>query len=155
MKVRSSVILSALLLAAWLPLQAQQAATPSAPAPAQQSPAPAADKPSNAAPKQACCCAAKGAPSADAPMAHDGCCHGKMAADAKSSCCTGKDAKDMPCCAPQDKTNAAAMPCCQGMKDGQCSAKDGKSCCEKMSAKGGKGCCPGMGAQCPAHASGK
>jgi len=156
MKVRMLAVLSALALAAWLPLQAQQA--PPAQAPQTQAPAQTEDA-SKLQAKHECCCAAKAQPGQDDSATHDhhamGCCHGKDAAAAKATCCEGKDAKEMSCCAKGGKTDQAAMQCCAGMKDGQCAAKDGKACCKDMSAKNAKGCCSGMSGQCPAHAGAK
>src|SRR5215472_12145631 len=154
MKVRMLGVIAILSLAAWLPIQAQQAA---APAPGQQAPAPAPKQDdSKAAPaKHECCCAAK----ANAVEGHDhqamDCCHGKSGDAAKADCCAGKSEKDMACCAKTEKADKAAMQCCAGMKDGKCAAKDGKSCCRGMNAKDETGCCTGMKeGQCPVHANG-
>lgn len=159
MKVRTLAILSILSLAAWLPLQAQQTATPAAPAAQSQAPA-AADNSAKPQAKHDCCCAAKTQPAPGAVAEHDhaattSCCHGKMAGDGKASCCAGKDAKEMSCCAKKSEDGKSTMNCCQGMKDAQCAAKGDKACCQHMNTKEGKPCCEGMGGQCAAHASGK
>jgi hypothetical protein len=140
MKVRMLAVLSALSLALWLPLRAQQA--PSAQTP--QTPPPAASENSGKpADKQECCCAAKAQAGKDA-VSHNhhgmACCHGKNANAAKASCCEGNDSKQVSCCAKGEKT---VKQCCAEMQDGPCAAKDGK------------GCCAGVSSQCPAHAETK
>ena len=77
------------------------------------------------------------------------CCKGE-----RVNCCQGKSAKERPCCTKGDKTDQAAVQCCVGMKEGLCSAKDGKSCCAGVKEHAEKGCCSKMGAQCPAPANG-
>lgn len=149
MKVRMFAVLSILSLAAWLPMQAQQAAAPAAPA--QQSSAHTATDDSKAA-KHDGYCPAKGSATADAGK---DCCHGKASAEGKSTCCEGNDAQAMTCCSHKAEVGKSAADCYEGMKDAQCAAKDGKSCCEKMNAGNQKGCCAGMHDQCPMDASGK
>lgn len=131
MKVRTLAVIAVLSLAAWLP------------APAQQTPAAAGD--TKAAAKQECC---KGEHAAD-------CCHGKDTEAVKAGLCQGKSAKEMPCCTKGEKADQAAVQCCIGMKEGQCAAKDGKSCCGGVKENVEKGCCSKMSTQCPAHANGK
>ena len=96
MKVRSLAVISILALATWLPIQAQQPAAPADPA--QKSQASAADSADKPSAKHDCCCAAKDAAAQATAAASDqktkGCCHGKTAGDAKTSCCDGKDAKE-------------------------------------------------------------
>jgi hypothetical protein len=154
MKVRMLAVISILSLASWLPIQAQQPATP-AQTPAATAPS---DDTGKSPAKHACCCAAKSQAGQDAAASSDhhaaGCCHGKGMEAAKADCCEGKAAKDMPCCGKNEKADQAAMQCCAGKKDAPCPAKDGKSCCGNMNAKDGKGCCAGMAGQCPAHANG-
>ena len=129
MKVRMLAIFSILALAAWLPISAQQ------------TPAPTDD--GKAAAKHECC---KGE--------RVNCCHSKGTEAVKTDCCQGKSAKEMPCCTKGEKTDQASVQCCVGMKEGQCSAKDGKSCCGGVKENAEKGCCSKMGTQCPAHANG-
>lgn len=126
MKVRMLAIIGILALAAWLPIQAEQAA---------QAPAvtgPSADTNKSAA-KHDCCCAAKSQTGQDPAANHDShgaaCCHGKGADAAKAGCCEGKTANNMPCCTKAEKADQVALQCCKGMKEGQCPAKDAKSCC--------------------------
>jgi hypothetical protein len=157
MKVRISALIAILALAAWLPVQAQQAATPSATAPQTQAPATPDEKNKDAAAHGCCHPKAQAGQEATDPKqdhAAMGCCHGKDAA--KASCCAGKETKDMAaCCEKKDATGKTAMDCCKSMKDTMCAAKDAKACCGDMAAKDGKGCCAGMADHCAAHASGK
>lgn len=158
MKVRMLAVISIFALAAWLPIRAQQAGTPAAPAPQTQTPSAPGDSAKPAA-KHDCCCAAKTQAGQDGAATHDhkamDCCHDKGGETAKGNCCAGKDAKEMACCGKNDKDSKVAMDCCKGMKEGQCSAKEGKDCCKDMQAKDGKGCCAGMAKECAAHATGK
>jgi hypothetical protein len=155
MKVRIPTVISILALAAWLPIQAQQAAVPNAPA-TQTTAAP--DGKSKDAAAHSCCHpkaqadqeAVQGKPDQAAAE----CCHGKDAA--KTSCCAGKEAKDMAaCCGQKDAAGKTAMNCCEGKKDTMCAANDSKACCSDINAKDGKGCCAGMKDHCAAHANGK
>jgi len=136
MKVRMLAVLSALSLALWLPLQAQQA--PSAQTPQTQLPA-ASENSGKPTANQECCGAAKAQDGKDAASHHHdamACCRGKEATAAKTSCCEGDDSKQTSCCAKKEKT---AKRCCAGMQDGTRPVKDGK------------GCCAGASSQCPAH----
>lgn len=134
MKVRMFAVLSILALAAWRPLQAQQAA-----APAEQSSRSATPKDSSKADNSG------------------GCCDARCAADpAGKDCCPGQAAAKGPsCCSRKAEDEKSAASRCQGMKDGQCAAKNGKSGCEKRNAGNPKGCCAGLEDQGPSHASGK
>jgi hypothetical protein len=151
-------VIAILSLAAWLPIQAQQAASPAAPAAQAPATAAAQEDTSKAPAKHECCCAAKSqkeqGDTASGGQHAAGCCHGKDTEAAKADCCEGKSAKDTPCCGKNDKSDPKAMPCCAGMKEGQCPGKGGR-CCSNMNAKDGKGCCGGMRRDCPAHANGK
>ena len=154
MKVRTPAVIAILALAAWLPIQAQQAAAPNTPATT------AADGKSKDAAAHSCCHlkakTGQEATSENLDKAAMECCHGKSADAAKAACCAGKEAKDMAgCCAQKDAAGKSAMNCCEGKKDTMCAAKDGKTCCSDMSAKDGEGCCPGMTDHCAAHANGK
>lgn len=131
MKVRMLAVLSILSLAAWLPVQAQQAPTPSAQAAQTPVITKSADDTSKSAAKHECCCAAKSQASAS------------------------HDSHSAACCAKSEKTDQASAQCCKEMKDGQCPVEDGKSCCESKNMKAGKECCAGMSGECPAHANGK
>ena len=157
MKVRISAVIAILALAAWLPIQAQQAATPNAPA--SQAPAAAEGKSKDATAHSCCHPKAKAgeeATSEKADQAAMECCQGKGADAAKAACCAGKEAKDMTgCCGQKDAAGKSAMNCCEGKKDTMCAAKDGKTCCSGMTAKGEKSCCAGMTDHCAAHANGK
>jgi hypothetical protein len=134
MKVRISAVILILALAAWLPIQAQQAGTQNAPATQAQAPAASDTKAKDA-------------------TAHS-CCHGKNAE--KASCCAGKEAKDMTaCCGQKDAAGKTAMNCCEGKKGAMCAAKGGNACCSDMNAKDGKTCCAGKADHCAAHANGK
>jgi hypothetical protein len=136
MKVRMLAVLSALSLALWSPLRAQQAS--SAQTPHTELPA-ASENSGKPAAKQECCRAAKAQDGKDAaPHNHDAmaCCHGKEANAAKASCCEGHDSKQASCCVKGEKT---VKQCCAGMRDGARPVKDGK------------GCCAGVSSQCPAH----
>ena len=132
MKVRMLAVLSALSLALWLPLRAEQA--PSAQTPQTQLPAASEDSGKPAA-KQEWCCAAKAQDGKDAvPHNHDAmaCCHGQEANAAKASCCEGDDSKQASCCAKGEKT---AKQCCAGRQDGARPVKDGKGCCASVSSQ--------------------
>ena len=133
MKVRMLAVIAILSLAACLPVYAQQ--TPAAPG-----------DDAKAAAKHECC---------NSGVHGAGCCQGKSAEAVKAGFCQGKSAKEMPCCTKGEKADQAEVQCCIGMKEGQCSAKDGKYCCGGMKEKAEKGCCAGMATQCPAHANGK
>jgi hypothetical protein len=144
MKFRTLAVFLIFVLAAWLPLVAQQPAT--APA-SSQSTAPA----SNASKAKAgCACCSHEMASADAAKAekHD---HASMA------CCNAKtsDAKTtMECCKNHDAKLCAA-------KDGKscCDAKDDKSCCGKdvaastCNSKDAKDCCSAMKGEGCKHAA--
>ena len=156
MKIRIPAVIAMLALAAWLPVQAQQAAAPNAPA-TQAAPAP--DGKSKDATAHSCCHpkakTGQEATSEKADQAAMECCHGKGTDAAKAACCAGKDAKEMAgCCGQKDAAGKSAMNCCEGKKDTMCAAKDGKTCCGDMSAKDGKGCCAGMKDHCAAHPNG-
>jgi hypothetical protein len=156
MKVRISAVIAILALAAWLPIQAQQAAVPNAPA--VEATTVADGKSKDAAHN---CCHPKAKTGQDAASEKTDqtvmeCCHGKGADASKATCCAGKEAKDMAgCCGLKDAAGKAAMNCCKGRKDTMCAAKDGKACCGGMSAKDGTGCCAGMTDQCAAHPNGR
>ncbi len=159
MKVRMLAVIPILTLAAWLPIQAQQAASPAAPAPQLQTPATPSEKDQSTA-KHPCCCdpAKKTGPEATAATADQPameCCHGKGTGTTKASCCAGKDAKDMACCGMKDKDGKVVMNCCQGAPAAMCTAKNGMGCCNNPNAKDGKGCCGGIKGQCAGRASGK
>jgi len=142
MKVRTPAVIAILALAAWLPIQAQQAAAPNTPA---TSATTAADGKSKDAAAHSCC-HLKAKTGQEATSENPD----------KAACCAGKEAKDMAGrCAQKDAAGKSAMNCCEGKKDTMCAAKDGKTCCSDMSAKDGKGCCPGMTDHCAAHANGK
>ncbi len=161
MKVRMLAVISILTLAAWLPIQAQQAASPAAPAPQAQTPATPSEKDQSTAKHPCCCCCDPGkktgpeatAATADQPAME--CCHGKGTGTTKASCCAGKNAKDMACCGMKDKDGKVVMNCCQGATAAMCAAKSGMGCCDNPNAKGGKGCCGGIKGQCAGRASGK
>jgi hypothetical protein len=159
MKVRIPAVISILALAAWLPIQAQQTATPGAPATQTQTSA-APDGKSKDAATHSCChpkeAAGQEATAAKPDRSAMECCHGKGADAAKAACCAGKDAKDMAaCCGQKDPGGKTATNCCEGKKDTMCAAKDGKPCCSDMTAQDGKGCCAGTTDHCAAHANGK
>ena len=134
MKTRTIAVMWILALAAWLPLAAQQTATPATNAPQGQDQNPCA------------CCDHRKDQDKDASKDMT-CCRGK------DSCCSKKDAK----------TSQAAMNCCAGKDGAQC-AKDGKDCCGKgakqgcchnamaSNAKDAKHCCAGHGC-CARNAS--
>jgi len=153
-------VFSILTLAAWLPIQAQQNATPAAPAPQAQTPGAPSEK-GQASAKHSCCCDPEKKPGQDAAAAkpdHQAmeCCHGKGKDTAKAACCEGKEAaKDMACCGKNDKDGKAAMNCCQGATEAICAAKNGQTCCSGQNGKDGKDCCAGMAGQCAGHATGK
>lgn len=156
MKVRISAVILILALAAWLPIQAQQAGTQNAPATQAQAPA-APDTKANDATAHSCCqpkAQAGQEATAKPDQAAMACCHGKDAE--KASCCAGKEAKDMTaCCGQKDAAGKTAMNCCEGKKGAMCAAKGGKACCGDMNAKDGKTCCAGKADHCAAHANGK
>jgi hypothetical protein len=122
-------VLFALTLAAWLPLQAQQATNPQHGA---QTQGPEAAQNSAKPPAQHECCCAKDKQVAHNPQAM-ACCND--VGGAKASCCEGK--------------------CCAGMKEGQCPAKEGKPGSQDMDAKKSKGCCAHLPGQCPTHQEAK
>ena len=155
MKARIPAVISILALAAWLPIQAQQVATPNtASTQTQTTAAPEQNKDTGA---HSCCHPkAQAGQEAVAPKPDQAameCCHGKDAA--KASCCAGKEAKDMACCGQKDAAGKTAANCCEGEKGTMCAAKNGKTCCGDMGAKDGKGCCAGMTDHCAAHANSK
>ena len=156
MKVRISAVIAILALAAWLPIQAQQAATPNAPA--TQATAASDEKSKDAASHSCCHPKAKTGQEATSEKADHAameCCHGKGADAAKAACCAGKEGKEMAgCCGQKDAAGKSAMNCCEGKKDMMCAAKDGKACCGDMTAKDGKSCCAGMTDHCAAHTNG-
>lgn len=152
MKARIFAVLTILALAACVPLRAQQGAAPS---PQSETPATPGDSSQNA--KHDCCCTGKTDASEGAAV-HDhpamNCCHEKTAS-CKPSCCAGKDAKKMACCLKKVENANSVANCCTDMKDGQCAAKDGKSCCPSNAAKSVKACCAGMSGQRSAPPMGK
>ena len=134
MKLRILAVLLIVALAAWLPLAAQQSATP------QDSGKPTA--------KAACrCCCDKSQQDKDKTASTPG--HSAM------GCCQSKDAKDMACCGKDNKDAKASMDCCKG-KDAKMCAKDGKFCCGKdavaCNSKDAKNCCAKASDCCASHA---
>jgi hypothetical protein len=127
-------------LAVWLPVMAQQPASPPTPAATDSA-------------KTACtCCEHLKNPGKEAQgdSASKACCQNKNGASAKSkSCCTDKemagDRKD-------DKDMKTAMTCCTSKDGKMCSKKYGKGCCGKdamaCNGKEGKNCCAGEGQTC-------
>jgi hypothetical protein len=158
MKVRISAVISILALAAWLPIQAQQAATPSAPTTQTQTPA-APDGKSKDAAAHGCCHpkaeAGQETQTAKPDQTAMDCCHGKAGDAAKSACCMGKEAKEMACCGQKEAVGKTATNCCAGKQDTMCAAKNGKNCCGDMNTKDGKRCCVGINDHCAMHANGK
>jgi hypothetical protein len=159
MNVRISAVISILALTAWLPIQAQQAATPNAPAMHTQTSSTPDEKSQDAA-KHSCCHPEEKAGQKAASSAHDHsamqCCQGKGTSAAKAACCAGIDAKDIAaCCRQKDAAGKTAMSCCTDKKDTMCAAKDGKTCCSHMNAKDLEGCCTGKADHCVAGANGK
>jgi hypothetical protein len=158
MKVRISAVISILTLAAWLPIQAQQASPLNTPATQAQTAAQPDGKSKEAA-AHSCCHpnAQAGQAGTTAKPDHTAmdCCHGKAGDAAKANCCVGKEAKDMGCCGKKDAAGKTAMNCCEGKKDTMCATKDGENCCGNMAAKDAKGCCAGAADHCAAHANGK
>ena len=151
MKVRIPAVISILTLAAWLPIQAQQSASPNTPvAPSQTTAQPDGKGQEEAA--HSCCHPKAQAGQEATETKHDQtstvCCHGKAGDAVKAACCAGKEAKDMACCGHKDTAGKTAMNCCEGKKDTMCAAKISKNCCSKMNAKEGK-------SSCAAHADGK
>src|SRR5208283_4004020 len=110
MKVRMLAVFSILTLAAWLPIQAQQNATPAAPAPQAQTPGAPSEK-GQASAKHSCCCDPEKKPGQDAAAAKPD--HQAM------DCCQG--ATEAICAAKNGQT------CCSGQN-----GKDGKDCCAGM-----------------------
>ncbi len=151
MKVRISAVISILTLAGWLPIQAQQAATPNTPAAPTQTAAQPDGKGQEAAAHS--CCHPKARAGQEATETKPDqtateCCHGKAGDAAKAACCAGKEAKDMACCGQKEAAGKTAANCCAGKQDTMCAAKISKNCCSKMNTKDGK-------SSCAAHANGK
>jgi len=149
MKVRISAVISILALAAWLPIQAQQAATPNAPATQTQTPG-APDGKSKETATHNCCHpkekAGQETTAAKAEQSAVECCHGKDAANA--GCCAGKETKDMACCGQKEAVSKTASNCCEDKQGAMCAAKISKNCCSRMNRKDGM-------SSCAAHANGK
>ena len=146
MKARNLALFLAFVVAAWLPILAQQSAAPSQ----ERSKATAAEPVKQDGGSCADCCKAHEAADKNAAEHHMAdCCAAK---DGKAmECCQGKEGKQGACCA-KDKDAKSAMDCCKAHDAG---AKNGKHCCGKdamaCNSKDKKGCCTGE--QCAAHAS--
>lgn len=158
MKVRISAVISILTLAAWLPIQAQQATAPNSPTTQTQTPAASEGKSKDSSAHS--CCHPKALAGQEATAAKPDhtameCCHGKAGDAAKAGCCAGKEANDLACCGQKDAAGKTAANCCEGKRDTMCAAKDGKACCSGMNTKDGKSCCAGMTDHCAARANGK
>jgi hypothetical protein len=123
MKVQILAVITILALAAWLPIQAQQAATPNAPTTQAQTPAEPDGKSKDAAPHG--CCHAKAQAGQEATAAKPDqtameCRHGKAGDPAKAACCAGKEAKGMTRCGQKDAEGKTASNCCEGKENTMC-----------------------------------
>src|SRR5260370_34880489 len=108
MKVRISAVISILTLAGWLPIQAQQAATPNTPAAPTQTAAQPDGKGQEAAAHSCCHPKARAGQEATGTKPDQTateCCPGQAGAAAKATCGTGKETNDRARCGTKQAAN--------------------------------------------------